>query len=571
MRVQAFGIILSGLLVLASVSEGQVNPGPRRGGQVVLSVTSDPKTFNPVISKDAVTSAIIGNIFEGLTRLNARTLQPEPNLAESWEVSQDGLVWTFHLRQDARWSDGAAFTADDVVFTYNDLYYNPDIPNSAADTLLIEGRPIRVEKVDDHTVRFILPLKFAPFLMSVGYDILPRHRLKSVVAAGEFNSAWGIDTGPRDIVGTGPFLLSAYQPGQRVVLNRNPDYWKKSASGDPLPYLDRLVYLIVQNSDVQLLKFLDGELDALTLNGIDFPLLKPREQQDGFIVYEVGEDIASSFLFFNQNPGVHPETGVPFADPVKLAWFTDPRFRKAVAHAVDRDKMIEINMSGLGYIQHSALTPGKGFYHNPDVVKYDYNPEKSRAILAEAGFTYGDGGRLRDPGGNAVEFNLFVSAGSEGTGTMAGIVKADLEAVGMKVNLKFLEFNTLVRKIDATFDWDAIILGLTGGGPDPNFSKNVWMSSGQLHMWNPRQAEPATGWERRVDEIFNQGVQELDVNRRKELYDEFQYIISDQLPLIYLVINAKMYAIRERFGNLDPVLYGALHNLDEIYVKEAGR
>lgn len=541
---------------------------PDYGGQVVLSILSDPKSFNPVTSKDAVTSAIISHVFEGLTTLNVHTLQPEPHLAKSWDVSADGLTWDFHLRRDVYWSDGVPFSADDVVFTYNDLYYNPEIPNSAADTLLIEGRPIEVQKIDDYTVRFILPLKFAPFLLTVAYDILPKHLLESIVREGRFNSAWGIDSLPGDIVGTGPFLLSSYQPGQRIVLKRNPDYWKKGPSDESLPYLDRLVYLIVQNSDVELLKFLDGEIDAISVKGNDFPLLKPREAKDHFSIYTVGEDIASSFLFFNQNLGRDEVSGKPFVDPVKLKWFSDVRFRKAVAHAIDRERMIEINMSGLGYIQHSPITPGKGFYHNPDVVKYDYDPQVARELLLQAGFSDQNGdGWLQDSEGHSVEFMMYISAGSEGTGTLAGIIKADLEAIGIKVNLKFLEFNTLVRKIDATFDWDAIVLGLTGGGPDPNFSKNVWISNGQLHMWYPRQPEPATAWEKRVDEIFNDGVQELDIHKRKELYDEFQYIISDQLPLIYLVTNAKMYAVRNRFGNLDPVLYGAMHNLEEIYVR----
>ena len=138
----------------------------------------------------------------------------------------------------------------------------------------------------------------------------------------------------------------------------------------------------------------------------------------------------------------------------------------------------------------------------------------------------------------------------------------------MKVNFVQLEFNSLVSKISSTYDWEAIVLGLTGG-IEPHFGKNVWASSGHLHLWHPLQKSPATEWEKRLDEIFNQGVQELDEKKRKVLYDEFQLIVSKELPVIYTVLESNMFAVRNKFGNLNPTAYGgAFHNLDEIYIKE---
>ncbi len=542
------------------------------GGQLVLATTSDPRSFNDILAKETSTSLVTDLIFEGLTTTNVFTTKVEPNLAKSWDVSEDGLSWTFHLREDARWNDGRPFTADDVVFTFHDLIYNPDIPSSARDIFTIDDKTFQVEKIDDHTVRFTLPFKFAPFLRSMSQAILPRHKLKKAVEEGRFNFTWGIDASPGEIVGTGPFKLVRYDPGQRLVFERNPHYWKKSSEGDSLPYLERIIYLIVPSVDVGLLKFMEGTLDGYALRGMDYPLIKPLEKKNDFTVYDLGPDMGSQFLFFNQNSGKNAQTGRPFVAPYKLAWFTNLEFRKAVAHAIDKEKIIEIVDNKLGYPQHSAMGPAAGFFYNPHVVEYDYDLNKARAILAAAGFSdQNSDGFIEDPQGNTVEFSLYTNAGSTERLDIAAIIREDLERLGMKVHFQALEFNTLVSKLTSSFEWEAVILGLTGG-IEPHFGKNVWMSSGQLHMWYPMQKEPATEWEKRIDGIFTQGVQFLDENKRKELYDEYQLIVSQQLPLIYTVLGARLYAVRNKFGNLKPTNYGGVfHNPEEIYIKKEYR
>ena len=175
------------------------------GGELVLATTSDPKSFNDIIAKETSTTEITGYMFEGLTRLNAFTLKVEGQLAQSWDVSPDGLQWTFHLRRGVQWFDGVPFTAADVVFTVNDLIYNPNIPSSSKDIFTINDQPFKVEKLDDYTVKFTLPLKFAPFLRAMSQSILPQHKLKKSVEEGHFNHTWGIDADPQEIIGTGPF------------------------------------------------------------------------------------------------------------------------------------------------------------------------------------------------------------------------------------------------------------------------------------------------------------------------------------------------------------------------------
>ena len=541
----------------------------RPGGNLILSSIANPKSFNPIIAQETSTTAITGYIFEGLTRVSGITNDVEPNLAESWEVLPDGLTWTIHLREDVRWNDGRPFTADDVTFTYNQLVYNKDIPTSSRDTFTIEGKEFEVTKVDDHTVVFKAPVKFAPFLRVLSQEILPKHILEESVRNGTFNSTWGVDAKFEEIVGTGAFMLGGYEPSQRVILKRNPHYWRTDTAGNRLPYLERVIILIVPNIDVSLLKFQEGETDYYGLRGSDYPILKPLETEKDFTIFRAGPAFGTNFIVFNQNPEKSAETGAPYVKPENRNWFTNLTFRKAVALALDRQSMIDLAMNGLGYPQHSSMSPSAGFFYNPDVVEYVYDPAKSREILAHEGFKDRDGdGYIEDPEGNKIEFNLFTNAENNVRVKIGDIIRKDLEEIGMHVHFTPLEFNNIVDKLLSTFDWDCILLGLTGG-VEPHFGKNVWHSTGQLHEWYPRQKEPATEWEARIDRIFELGVQELDRNRRKELYDEWQLIVSEQVPLVYTVLPESIFAVRNKFGNLYPTAFGgAFHNVHEIYILE---
>jgi len=557
---------------MPALSFGQGASAGKHGGQIVFTSISDPKSFNPLIAQETSSTSIIGYLFEGLTRTNGLTLEVEPNLAQRWEVSEDGLMWVFYLRQDVFWSDGTPFTADDVIFTFNDLIYNDDVPCSERDIFTIDGKEIRVEKLDPYRVQFTLPVKFAPFLRTLGAAILPRHKLAGPLAKGEFNFTWGVDAPVAEIVGTGPYVLTRYQPGQQVVLTANTRYWRMSPGGQRLPFISKIIFLIVQNQDVALLKFLEGEIDALSIRGADFPLLKPMEKEKNFIVFDLGPAPGSNFIVLNQNTKVNPKTGQPFVDPMKLGWFSNIYFRQALAHAIDKKKIIDIVMNGLGYPQDSPVDPNNNIFYNPHVITYDYDLNKARELLAQAGFMDRDGdGIIEDAKGNKVEFNLYTNSNAVERMQIAAIIRHDLKRLGMNVNFIALEFNNLVSKLMANYDWDAIILGLTGG-LEPHFGKNVWVSNGQLHFWNPGQEAPATKWEARVDEIFDQGVQILSDKGRKPLYDEWQMIVSKELPLIYTVLSSYLMAVRDKFENLTPSSYsGVFYNLEEIYLKEKYR
>jgi peptide/nickel transport system substrate-binding protein len=541
------------------------------GGEIVLSTISDPKSFNPITSTETSTSEFTALMYEGLMTRNGVTLEMEPNIAERYEVSDDGLVWTFFIRPGVQWSDGAPLSAYDVEFTFNDLIYNMDIvPNSSRDTFSPEDKRFAVKALDSARVQFTLPFPFAPFLHSMGTEILPKHKLSGIVARKEFTTALSINTPPKEMVVNGPFLLESYLSSQKVVFKKNPRYWKKDDAGNGLPYLDRLVYMVVADQNAQLLTFLRGEIDYFTAKGEDFPELKRAEASSGgFSVHRLGPNSGASFLVFNQNLSVDTATKRTYVSPVKLSWFRNDNFRRAVAHAIDKENMIRIAMNGLGYPQTSPMTPGEGYFYTGDVPVYPYNPQKALEILEGEGFKRDAGdGFLRDKDGNIVEFSFVTNSGNNVRLKIAEIVRKDLQALGIKAHFQALEFNALIQKLDnKPFDWECILLGLTGGD-EPHFGRNVWHSGGQLHMWYPRQKSPSTPWEARIDTIYNLAARELDRTKRKELYDEWQRVAADKQPFIYTVLSERIECVRDRFGNVNPTINGSLlHNLERLYVK----
>jgi peptide/nickel transport system substrate-binding protein len=537
------------------------------GGRLILPATSDPKSFNPILAKETSTTQITSLLFEGLTKTDPKTLEVLPNLAQEWQT-EDGRIWTFYLREDVRWSDGTKFTADDVVFTFNDLVYNPDIPTSSKDIFTIEGDKIKVEKVDDYTVRFTLPSVFAPFLRALNQEILPKHKYSKLVKENKFNFSMGLDSKPADIVGSGPFRLKRYLPGERVNLEKNPFYWKKDSCGQRLPYLDEIVFVILPNQDTALLKFLEKEIDYYSLRPQDLAILGSRQSEDNFTIYNAGPSFGSNFLVLNQNPQISPGSNKPYVAPHKLKWFQSENFRKSISYGINRKKIIEIMMNGLGVEQYSPISVANKIFYNPNVMKYPYNPKKARCLLEALGFSDRDAdGILEDKEGHKLEINLFTNSDNTQRLQIATLIKKDLQDLGMKIYFLPLDFNNLVNKLVATYDWEMILIGLTGG-IEPYFGKNVWSYKGALHMWNPTKT-PIYEWEKKIEEIFNKSAKTLDEEERKRLFYEWQEIVSENLPLIYTVIPYSLYAVRDKFGNLYPTVYGgAFSEIEHIYLKD---
>ncbi|MCM8833070.1 MAG: ABC transporter substrate-binding protein [Candidatus Omnitrophica bacterium] len=528
---------------------------------LLLSTSSDPKSFNPIIAKETSTTLITGFIFEGLTRINGVTLKVEPSLALKWESDKSGKVWKFYLRKDVLWNDGKRFTADDVVFTFNNLIYNDRIPTSSRDIFTIEGKKIKVVKIDDYTVEFILPEKFAPFLQLLGQEILPRHKLERAVIEGKFTSSWGVNEKVENIVGTGPYKIKEYRPGEWIILKKNQYYWKRDKDGFTLPYIETIVFQIIPDPNMAILKFRTGEIDIISIRGQDYYVLKPLEKDKNFTIYDIGPSLGSEFLALNQNI----DAKIP---DYKKEWFSDINFRKCIAYSIDRNSIIKNVYAGFGTPQYGPMNSSCGFFYNDKIKKYEYDLEKAKEYLIKSGFFWKDN-MLYDKKGNRVEFTIITNSNNSERVQIGNIIQNDLEKLGMKVNLLPIDFNTLVNKLTITKDWEAVIIGLTGG-IEPHGGKNVWHSKGQLHFWNFGNKRDYQS-EKEIDQLFEKGTKYLEPDIRKKIYDKWQYIVTDNLPLIYTANSNVIYAVRNKFENLKITVYGGvLHNIEEIKIKENG-
>lgn len=549
----------------ANAEAFQYVPG-EYGGHITIATISDPLTFNLAIANDASSSGVLGYLFEGLTETSWLTDRVEPSLARSWEASEDGMTWTFHLRDDVRWHDGTPFTASDVEFTFNDIIYNDEIHASSRpafnfryldeQTGTWQESPMTVVAVDEHTVVCTLPQPFAPFLRSMGTAIYPRHILEKHVDDGTFATTWDINTAPADIIGTGPFTIETYIPGERIVMVRNTDYWLRDDSGNSLPYLDRIVHLIVPELEDELDYFLSGQTDIHGVLGEEYARLEPLQEEQNFTIYRRGPNFGTTFLAFNMNPGQNPETGDPYLDPRKRDWFSNKQFRQAVAHVFDKERIIDEAQHGFGYPQWSSISPSAGDFHNPNVRQYEYSIDKANEILDGVGWVDTDGDGIREDGeGRPIAFTLRTNLGNHVRETVGSIVHEGLLAVGLDVDYAAIEFGELVGQLTRTYDWETIIIGLTGG-TEPHSGINVWHSSENLHLWYPHQPSPATDWEAEIDGLYIIGSRELDRQRRVALYHEAQEIVAENVPIIYTTLSERIAAVRNVFGNMTPTLYG---------------
>ena len=547
----------------------------KRGGALTIATISDPLTFNLAISTDASSSGVLGYLFEGLTETSWLTDEVEPALAQSWEHSEDGLTWTFHLRRDVRWHDGQPFTAHDVDFTFNRIIYNQDIPASSRpafnfrflDEASGEWReaPMTVTALDDYTVQCVLPVPFAPFLRSMGTAIYPKHILEPHVDDGTFADTWDIDTDPAEIIGTGPFTIAGYEPDQRVVLQRNPDYWLRDGAGNPLPYLDQVIHLIVPDLEAELALFLSGDSDAHGVQGEEYERLEPLQEEGNFTIHRRGPAFGTTFMGFNMNPGMSsPDSGEPYVAPEKLRWFQNVQFRQAVAHTVDKATIIEEVQHGLAYPQWASISPAAGDFHNPNVPRYEYDLDRANEILDDLGWTDTNGDGIReDDQGNEIAFSLVTNTGNTVRGRVAELVHQGMQQLGLRVDFRLVEFGDLVGQLTATYDWEAMIIGFTGG-TEPHFGINFWHSGENLHLWYPNQPEPATEWEAKIDELYIMGSRELDRTVRVDLYHQAQEVAAENVPVIYTTLAERLSAVRNVFGNTTPTLY-ALWDIRYLY------
>ncbi len=549
-------------------------PVGKYGGTFTTGILGDPKTFNPYNASDATSAELSELMYDGLTQTNPNTGEVTFKLAKSFEILPDKKTYIIHLRKGITWSDGVEITADDVYFTYNTIIFGGFGDGGTKDVMTIDKKLPKIEIIDKYTVKFTTPKPFAPFLRTLSASIVPKHVFKKATDKGPayFLTFQGIDVKPGELVVSGAFKLKEYLPSQRAVYERNPSYYLINSQNKPLPYLDKLVMLIVSDTNNQTLKFESGAIDMLSIPGSLVDRYRELKKHGDFDLYNLGATTNTTFLTFNLNNRKNKQ-GKYYVEPYKQAWFQDKNFRKAIAYAIDRDDLVLNVFSGFAMPLYSA-EPINSIFLNEKIAKgYKKNLEYSKELLKKSGFYY-DKDILKDKYGNKVEFELLTNAGNTQREAMGVSIKEDLENIGIKANFKPIEFNSLTNKMLNELNFDCIIIALTSNIFEPNAGYNVWTSNGSLHLFNKRSqndlkaSDKIYSFEKELDNLFKNGALELDFNKRKQIYDKYQQIIFDEAPMIYLTAPLNITAVRKKFKNIYPTkINGLIHNISEVYIE----
>ncbi len=568
----------------------------KHGGKQVISVVSLPKTFNPYLASETSSTHILDQMYLGLVRINALTTEIEPSLAESWTVSADKMTYTFKIRKGAKWSDGQPVTAEDVVFTFNEIIDNASIPNMYRDSLLVDGKYPEVTRIDNMTVQFKTAKPFAPFLGGLGHPIMPEHvfekaTLPNTLGKVKFNTMWGLDTNIKEIVVSGPWKIKEFVPSEslatadlatystgHVTLEPNPNYYEKDEAGQSLPYLNELVFEEVKNLNESTQKFLSGETDIIALRTKNYSRFKKEVAQADATLTNLGPQTGTLFVMFNQSDAKR-ENGKPVVDPIKSKWFRDKAFRQALAHAMNKQRIIDEVYNGMATPQESQISTQNPYY-NPDVPTYGYNLQKAAQILADAGYVK-KGKQLFDAAGNPVTFKLLTNSGNAERDAICKILREDWGKLGIQVDYANIWFNKLVKQIDQ-IRYEAMVIGLTGSATEPHGGINTWKLDGRMHMFNmggnaqhwKGQTTTFQPWERKILSLYEQAAQEFDTKKRKMLYDEAQILVAENLPYLFTVNKYALVAYRNTIRNIRPTVRGGsginqiLWNAERHFIQE---
>jgi len=577
------GLLLAGATVFSRPASGSppqtgsseellTLPGEigKQGGRLVVSLRAEPKTLNPLTAADAPSrEVILGAMQADLIHINRATQLTEPALAKSWKVSADGLQYTLTLRKGVRFSDGETLDADDVLFTFR-VCLDENVHATQRDQLIVGGKPIAVRKVDAQTVVFELAKTYgAGERLFDGMAILPRHLLEKPYAEGKLAQTWTLATPANQWAGLGPFRLKEYVAGQKLVLERNPFYWKQDTKGNRLPYVDELVFLFVPNADAQVLRFQSGETDLISrLGSENFSVLS--RQEHGFTMSDAGPGLEYNFLFFNLNaPG--EKTSPDLAR--KLKWFREVKFRQAISAAIDRDAIVRLVYQGRGAALWGPVTPGNRRWANPSIPHPARSLDKARGLLKEAGFTWTPGAdgesALVDSEGKPVEFSILTSSTNADRTKMATLIQDDLKQLGIRAQVVPMEFRSLIDRVTQTKEYDACVLGLVSFDTDPTADLGVWLSSGGTHLWNPEQAHPATAWEAEIDKLMEQQLAAPKYEPRKKYFDRVQEILAENQAMIFLASPDILAGAKNSLGNFHPAVLEpyVLWNVEQLYFR----
>ena len=515
------------------------------GGELHFCLHGEPKTFNPILVDDEASENVRYLTGGVLIRVNRQTQTLEPSLAESWKVSNDGRKITFHLRKSLQFSDGTPFTSEDVAYTMR-LLMDPQTHSATGDAFRSGEGSVNVQtpSADVAVVTFPAPL--------AGLE-----RLFDQVAILSAKSP------KKEMSVLGPYYVSEYKAGSYILLRRNPNYWKRDAQGNRLPYIETVRLDIQRNRDIELMRFRRGELQLI--NRLDAEQFDRLQKDNAAAARNAGVGLDAEEMWFNQVPSS------PLSD-YKKKWFQTADFRRALSMSINRADLARIVYFGYATPAYGPVSPSNHFWFNSSLTVPKYDPQGALALLARAGFHF-DNGTLKDSAGNRVEFTLITNSGNTAREKMATMIQQDLAQIGVNLKLVMLDFPSLIERITRTFDYDACLLGLVNTDLDPNGQMTVWLSSGEDHQWNPNQKSPATPWEAEIDQLMREQAALANEQLRKAKFDRVQQIVAEQQPFIYLVNKNALSAVSADVTGAAPVALNpqAFWNIDTLRLGAAGQ
>ncbi len=496
------------------------------GGELRFCLRSEPKTFDPLKVEDDASMTIRYLTGGVLVRMNRQTQVLEPELAQSWKVSKDGKQITFKLRSGISFSDGTPFSAEDVAYTVH-LLMDPALHSATGDAFRSGPGNVETKIVSPTQISITFPAAVAG--LDRQFDqvaILSAHSAKKETAV------------------LGPFVVADYKPGATVLLKRNPNYWKTDAQGRKLPYLDSIRLDIQPNRDVEILRFKRGEIELI--NSLDSEYFDKLATTSPQLVHDAGPSLDSEQMWFN-------EVAKSPLPEFKKTWFRSATFRRAISAAINRGDLSRVVFRGHAQPAVGPVSPANKFWFNSKLKPEVYSPEAALKMLQGEGFRL-ENGVLKDSDGNAVVFSIITNSGNKYRERMATMIQDDLQKIGIHVNVVTLDFPSLIERVAQTFDYEAILLGLTNVGLDPSEQMNVWLSSSENHQWNPQEKSPETAWEAEIDRLMRAQASSADPKKRKESFDRVQEIAVEQAPFLYLVNRNALSAVASTVQGASPVI-----------------
>jgi len=557
-----------GLFLLARRGDSAVSPmnlvGDQAtpGGLLRVSYKYEPSTYNRFVGADIAQDGLARLIHATLIRLNRATGQLEPRLAREWTSSPDGLTWTLKLREDVRFSDGTAFTAADVVFTFQALY-DPKVKSQLDSSLRIKDKPLTVRAMDAHTVVIIFPAPYGPGISLLdAVPILPSHKLKAALDAGTFQDAWALSTPLTDIVGLGPFVLTEHTAGQRMVLARNPRFWLKDSRGRQLPYLDRIEIQFTADQNADVLRLQSGDVDVMfsTVRFEDLNALRKLEAQSVIKLHTAGISIAPDLLWFNLASNSPAARHRP--------WLQSEGLRKAISMAIDRQDLVNRVFLGEAVPIAGPITPGHGEWYVADAVPAVLDRDAARRALAAAGLTdKNNDGMVDDAAGKTARFSILTPKGSTVRVRSAEVIREQLGKIGLLVDVVPMEIRSMINTW-STGEYDAIYFSVEFDSFDPARNLDFWSSSGSFHVWNPGQAKPATTWEGQIDELMTRQATSINTAERRRLLVEAEHVLAEHMPVLIFAAPKVILATSARVRGVNPSVLSPyiLWNADMISV-----